>query len=45
MSQFTRYGFVAVVALYGVYQLTQSNMATGLLGIAVALLILLVARR
>jgi hypothetical protein len=45
MSVLTRYGFAAVVGLYGVYQLTQSNTVTGLLGLAVALLIVLVAGR
>jgi hypothetical protein len=45
MSVLTRYGFAAVVGLYGVYQLTQSNIATGLLGIAAALLVALVFGR
>ena len=45
MSVLTRYGFAAVVGLYGVYHLTQSNLVTGLLGLAAALLLVLVAGR
>ena len=45
MSQFTRIGFVLVVALYGVYKLSQGAIGTGALGLGVALLLLLIMRR
>jgi hypothetical protein len=45
MSQFTRIGFVLVVALYGIYKLSQGDIGTGALGLGVALLLLLIMRR
>jgi len=39
MSPFTRYGFAAVIGLYGIYQIANDHPVAGLIGLALAAII------
>jgi hypothetical protein len=45
VSPLTRYGFAALIILYGIYQLSNDRLITGLIGVLVGALILYVGRR
>jgi hypothetical protein len=45
MSPLTRYGFSSLVALYGLYQISQDHMLSGITGILLAALLLFLTRR
>jgi hypothetical protein len=45
MSPFTRYAFSALIAIYGVYQLTQGRPLPGVIAILLAAFIFWISRR
>lgn len=40
MSPLTRYGFAALIGLYGIYQLTNDHPVAGLIGFGLAVLLI-----
>ncbi len=45
MSPFTRYAFSLLIAVYGVYQLTQDQLVPGIIAIVLAAFIFWISRR
>jgi hypothetical protein len=45
MSPFTRYAFSLLIALYGIYQISNDHPVAGVIGIGLAVLLVVLGRR